>query len=77
MDILIEPVDDDEAEIVLDPQSDRPVPGFHAALVGMKVGEERVFRLPVPQDPAHEVEFTVQLQSLFDRIVPGADGGSL
>lgn len=67
-------VEEEEMEILLDPQDESPIPGFRRALEGMTVGEERTFRLPLPdEDPSKEGEFTVRLLSLFERILPNID----
>jgi len=61
-------------EVLLDPESDNPVPGFYKALVGIAPGEERTFRLKMPDArPTEEAEFTVRLESLFERRLPGLD----
>ncbi|HIQ01260.1 MAG TPA: trigger factor [Anaerolineales bacterium] len=65
---------DEEIEILLDPGSDRPVPGFHQALEGMVVGEERTFRLRIPDgQPYEEGDFSVRLIRLFERVLPDLD----
>lgn len=65
---------DSQAEIVLDPQDDHPLPGFHQALEGMRPGEERVFRLKMPGGhPSEEAEFSVRLLTLSARLLPGLD----
>lgn len=67
-------VQEEELETILDPESERPAPGFYEALVGMKPGEERTFELEMPEETALEqAKFTVQLGSLFDRLLPGVD----
>lgn len=65
---------DEEGDLVLDPESTRPAIGFHAALVGMLPGEERNFRLEMPDgQPSGEVEFTVRLENLYERTLPSLD----
>ena len=65
---------EEETEILLDPEEQRPVPGFHAALLGVGPGEERTFRLELPEDhPSEEVEFTVQVEQVCERLLPGLD----
>lgn len=65
---------DEGVEVVLDPENENPVPGFYEELVGMQVGEERTFRLPLPEEqPAGEGEFTVELESLADRVLADLD----
>ncbi|MGD1993161.1 MAG: hypothetical protein PVI59_08215, partial [Anaerolineae bacterium] len=58
----------------LDLENDNPAPGFYEALVGMRAGEERTFRLDMPEDhPAEEAEFVVQLESLAVRALAELD----
>ncbi len=65
---------DDDAEVVLDPGDTYPAPGFYSALEGMMPGEERTFRLRMPNgQPSEEAEFRVRLQALYNRILPELD----
>jgi len=67
---------DEEAETVVDPEKEWPLPGFYQALVGMKAGEEKTFRLKVPKGSSfdfEEAEFTVQIKQVFERLLPGLD----
>ncbi|MFN3763196.1 MAG: trigger factor, partial [Anaerolineae bacterium] len=65
---------DDNAEVVLDPEDTYPAPGFYRALEGMTPGEERTFRLKMPNgQPSEEAEFRVRLQALYNRILPELD----
>lgn len=65
---------DDDAEVVLDPENTYPAPGFYSALEGMTPGEERMFRLKMPNgQPSEEAEFRVRLQALYNRILPELD----
>lgn len=65
---------DDDAEVVLDPEDTYPAPGFYSALEGMTPGEERTFRLKMPNgQPSEEAEFRVRLQALYNRILPELD----
>jgi len=65
---------EERAEVLLDPEERRPVPGFHAALLGVRPGEERPFRLKMPDDhPSEEVEFTVRVEQVCERLLPGLD----
>lgn len=65
---------DEGVEVVLDPENDNPAPGFYEALEGMRVGEERTFRLEMPEDhPAEEAEFTVELERLAARTLAELD----
>jgi trigger factor len=63
-------LDDDEAELLLDPDEAFPYPGFQRELVGMREGEERTFQLDAPSG---KVKFTVRLLELRDRFVPNID----
>ncbi len=65
---------DEEADVLLDPEDTYPAPGFFAALEGMVPGEERIFRLKMPQgQPSEGAEFRVRLLGLYQRILPGLD----
>lgn len=65
---------DEGVEVILDPEDENPAPGFYEALVGMEVGEERTFRLEMPEHhPAEEAEFTVELESLAARSLAELD----
>jgi len=65
---------DDDAQVLLDPESTYPAPGFYQALEGMTPGEERTFRLKMPDgQPSEEAEFRVQLLALYSRILPELD----
>ncbi|HEY76193.1 MAG TPA: trigger factor [Thermoflexia bacterium] len=67
---------DDEAEAMVDLENEWPLPGFYEALVGMEPGEEKTFRLKVPEGSSfdfEEAEFTVQVKQVFERLLPGID----
>ena len=67
---------DEDAETVVDPEKEWPLPGLHQALVGMKPGEKKTFRLKVPEEAFfdfEEAEFTVQVKQVFERLLPGLD----
>ncbi len=65
---------DDDVEVILDPDDTYPAPGFYSALEGMMPGEERTFRLKMPNgQPSEEAEFRVRLQALYNRILPELD----
>jgi trigger factor len=55
------------------------LPGFEAQVLGMKVGEERSFSLPVPEDERYDdfagktADFSVKLTALQKRTLPDAD----
>ena len=67
-------IKDDEAEVLLDLENEYPAPGFYQELVGMNPGEERTFRLEMPDArPSEEAEFVVKLERLFERTLPGLD----
>lgn len=64
----------DEVEMVLDPDDERPLPGFHRNLLGVRPGEERTFRLKAPEDWSfQEAEFTVKVDGVFQRVLPEVD----
>lgn len=65
---------DEEVDVLLDPEDPYPAPGFFAALEGMVPGEERTFRLKMPQgQPSEEAEFRVRLLELYQQILPDLD----
>lgn len=65
---------DKSAEVVLNPEDDYPAPGFYRALEGMSPGETRTFRLPMPSERGGgEAEFRVQLEAIYQRILPDID----
>ncbi len=67
-------LEDDDVEVILDPDDIYPAPGFYSALEGMMPGEERTFRLKAPDgQPSEEVEFRVRLRALYNRILPDLD----
>ncbi len=67
---------DEDAEALVDLENEWPLPGFYEALVGMKPGEEKTFRLKVPETSSfdfEEAEFTVQVNQVFERLLPEVD----
>lgn len=51
------------------------IPGFESALIGMKIGEEKVIKLKFPEDYVEdlknkEVEFTVKVIGIKKRVLP-------
>jgi trigger factor len=65
---------DEGADVLFDPEDAYPAPGFFAALEGMVPGEERSFRLKMPQgQPSEEAEFRVRLLGLYQQILPDLD----
>lgn len=65
---------DDDAAVTLDPEDTYPAPGFYSAMEGMMPGEERTFRLKMPNgQPSEEAEFRVRLRAVYHRILPELD----
>jgi trigger factor len=66
----------DEVEVILDPESDRPGPGFAQELVGARLGQERTFTLHYPEDHANaqaagrDVDFHATVHKVQSRFVP-------
>jgi trigger factor len=66
-------------ELVLDEQTSEPVPGFHAHLVGMTAGEEKLFPLLYPQDHKDEAlagkaaTFSVHVHAVKQKDTPPLD----
>lgn len=74
------PIFDQQGISVLVAEStDFPYPGFIPNLIGMKVGEEKSFVLPVPQDAEDEemrgkdIYYKIKLQDLKVRHIPALD----
>jgi trigger factor len=69
----------DSINLRLDEATTFPVPGFVAQIVGMKVGQEKTFSLPVPDDFEDEalrgqaLTFVAKLEDLKTRYVPPLD----
>lgn len=72
-------VQEEEARILLDPEASVPLPGLIEALIGVEPGDERTFTLLLPADfeleqlQAREAEFTAEVESVYERIVPLLD----
>jgi trigger factor len=72
-------IKEDSARILLDAENADPTPGFAEAIVGMKAGEERTFRLTLPDDfpreelRGQEAEFTVKMIEVYESILPELD----
>lgn len=72
-------LDQDDIQIVLDPDSADPAPGFAEEIAGMEAGEERTFTLRLADDfprqelQGQDVEFTAHLHEVYDRKVPDLD----
>lgn len=70
---------EEEARVLLDPEGGDPVPGLIDALMGIQKGEERTFTLVMPADfqveepQPREAEFTAEVKSVYERIVPELD----
>jgi trigger factor len=70
---------EDEARVLLDLEASALVPGLIEALMGIEQGEERTFTLVLPVDfeveelQAREAEFTADVKSVYERIVPPLD----
>lgn len=65
---------DNNAKVMLTPDDTYPAPGFYSALEGMIPGEERTFRLKMPDGhPTEEAEFRIRLLALYNRILPELD----
>ncbi len=66
-------------ELILDADSEVPMPGFHEGIVGMSPGEDKTFTLPVPEDDyeeevaGQEASITVHLHTLREEDVPPLD----
>jgi trigger factor len=66
-------------EIILEEESNIPLPGFHAQIVGMSTGEEKTFLVTYPEDdPREEVagqeaEFAVTLHTVKEQDLPPLD----
>jgi trigger factor len=64
---------------VLEIGSDSLIPGFEEALIGMRAGETRTFRIPFPKDyyeaelQGKESEFTVTINDIKEKQMPELD----
>ncbi|MFO7743089.1 MAG: trigger factor [Anaerolineae bacterium] len=72
-------LDEEEARILLEPGEDEPIPGLVESLVGLEAGEESTFKLTLPTDFAveelqgEEAEFSVEVENVYERILPELD----
>lgn len=72
-------VDQAEAEIVLDEDSGVAVPGLIEAIVGMEEGDVQTSTFVLPEDfpderfAGQEVDLTIELNEVYDRILPELD----
>jgi trigger factor len=70
---------EEDARVLLEPDDDGPIPGLVEALIGLKPGEERSFTLLLPEDfdveelRGEEAEFTVDVDNVYERILPELD----
>ena len=70
-----------ESDVVflMDPQSNRPMPGFVEALVGSKVDENKAFNIEIPEDfpdqsiAGKEMEFNVSISEIKEKDLPELD----
>ena len=66
-------------DFAITPGEGRMLPEFEAALVGMKAGESKEFKLTFPADyhgkdvAGKEAEFTLQVKSVSERLLPDVD----
>jgi trigger factor len=69
----------EDHELILEGESNIPLPGFHAEIVGMSPGEDKTFALTYPEDdPREEVAgkeatFTVRLYTVKGQDLPPLD----
>jgi trigger factor len=69
----------EDQEMILEDESNIPLPGFHGELVDMSPGDDKVFALTYPEDdPREEVAgkeatFTVRLYTVKERDLPPLD----
>ncbi|MCL4459177.1 MAG: trigger factor [Chloroflexi bacterium] len=74
-------LDDKDVEHVVQPEPSRPLPGFAEALVGMKRGEMKQFRLTLPPDlpradlAAREAVFQVTVHEIKEKHLPELNDG--
>lgn len=72
-------LDEEEARVLLDTEGEEPIPGLVEALIGVEPGEERTFTLTLSEDfkveelQGEEAEFTVEVESVYERILPDLD----
>lgn len=69
----------EDARVILEEESNEPAPGFIDAIVGMEADEERTFTLTLPDDfpqeelRGQEAEFTVKMVEVFESTLPNLD----
>lgn len=72
-------MDENDVVFLMDPQSNRPMPGFVEALVGSKVDESKTFDIDIPQDfpdesiAGKEMNFNVSVSEIKERDLPELD----
>jgi trigger factor len=70
---------DEERELILEEESNVPLPGFHGELIGMQPGEAKTFTLAYPEDDPREdvagkeASFTVTLHTVKEHDLPPLD----
>jgi trigger factor len=68
-----------DIQVLLDPESDDPAPGFGKEIAGLEAGEEKTFTLTLPEDfpveslQGQDAEFEVEVLEVHDRILPDLD----
>jgi trigger factor len=68
-----------ERELILEPDSPYPLPGFGDQLLGMTINEQKEFALTYPEEfdneklAGQQAHFKVHLQDLKEKVVPGID----
>lgn len=72
-------LDEEDARVLLETDADGPIPGLVEALIGLEPGEDRSFTLVLPEDfdveelRGKEAEFTVDVENVYERILPELD----
>lgn len=72
-------LDEENARVLLETEADEPIPGLVEALIGLEPGEETSFTLVLPEDfdveelSAEEAEFTVDVDNVYELILPELD----
>ena len=70
---------EEDARLLLDPEEGPRLPGLVDGLIGLEEGEERSFTVVMPDDfeaeelAAEEVTFEVQVEHVYERILPDLD----
>jgi len=72
-------LDEENARVLLETDADEPIPGLVEVLIGLERGEERSFTLILPDEfdvealQGEEAEFTVDVENVYERILPELD----